>query len=54
MQLELLPRKEYVLITVKVETFQKFLKAKHNAKTANPRMQNSRFFVTLEKLNSFT
>ncbi|CUR52645.1 protein of unknown function [Nitrosotalea devaniterrae] len=42
-----MPRKGYGTITVKVETLQKFLKAKHNAKTANPRMQNSKFLDLL-------
>jgi hypothetical protein len=28
----MLPRKEYKTITIKVETFQRFLKALHNAK----------------------
>jgi hypothetical protein len=42
-----LPRKGYGTITVKVETFQKFLKAKHDAKKIDSKMQNSGFLDLL-------
>ncbi|MBI3640280.1 MAG: hypothetical protein HY223_08205 [Thaumarchaeota archaeon] len=38
-----MPRKEYKTITVKVETFQKFLKAINEAKKADPEIDNSKF-----------
>lgn len=42
-----MPRKEYKTITVKEQTFVRFLKAAHDAKKANPDSDNS---VFLEKL----
>lgn len=42
-----MPRKEYKTITVKEQTFARFLKAVHDAKKANPELDNSIF---LEKL----
>jgi len=42
-----LPRKEYKTITVKEATFARFLRAVHEAKKANPQLDNSIF---LEKL----
>ncbi|MDE1828915.1 MAG: hypothetical protein KGI25_01200 [Thaumarchaeota archaeon] len=42
-----MPRKEYKTITVKEQTFVRFLKAVHDAKKANPELDNS---VFLEKL----
>lgn len=43
----ILPRKEYKTITVKEETFVRFLKVIHDAKKANPELDNSTF---LDKL----
>ncbi|HJT10698.1 MAG TPA: hypothetical protein VJ771_07935 [Candidatus Nitrosotalea sp.] len=42
-----MPRKEYKTITVKEQAFVRFLKAVHDAKKANPGLDNSLF---LEKL----
>lgn len=42
-----MPRKEYKTITVKEQTFNRFLRAVHDAKKANPDLDNSSF---LEKL----
>ncbi|MDE1766898.1 MAG: hypothetical protein KGI27_11615 [Thaumarchaeota archaeon] len=42
-----MPRKEYKTITVKEQSFVKFLKAVHEAKKSNPDLDNSLF---LEKL----
>lgn len=42
-----MPRKEYKTITVKQQTFTRFLRAVRDAKRANPEMDNS---VFLEKL----
>ena len=42
-----MPRKEYKTITVKEQAFVRFLRAVHDAKKANPKLDNSIF---LEKL----
>lgn len=42
-----LPRKEYKTITVKVETFNRFIKATQEAKKANPDVDNSLFVDSL-------
>lgn len=42
-----LPRKEYKTITVKVETFNRFLKAAQEAKKSDPELDNSIFVDSL-------
>lgn len=42
-----MPRKEYKTITVKAATFQRFQKAVHGAKKANPDIDNSKFLESL-------
>jgi hypothetical protein len=42
-----LPRKEYKTITVKEATFVRFLKIIHDAKKANPELDNSIFIDKL-------
>jgi len=39
----MVPRKEYRTITVKVDTFERFLKVVHEAKKADPQIDNSKF-----------
>ncbi|TRZ80407.1 MAG: hypothetical protein D4R90_01535 [Nitrosopumilales archaeon] len=46
-QKDLLPRKEYKTITVKSESFQKFIKAIKNAKKDDPSLDNSTFLNSL-------
>ncbi len=42
-----LPRKEYKTITVKVETFNRFIKATQEAKKSDPEIDNSLFVDSL-------
>jgi len=42
-----MPRKEYKTITVKLESFQKFVKAIKDAKRDNPELDNSTFLNLL-------
>ncbi|MHB8602718.1 MAG: hypothetical protein ACYC6W_01410 [Nitrosotalea sp.] len=42
-----MPRKGYGTITVKVESFNKFIKVKHAAKRENPDLDNSTFLESL-------
>jgi hypothetical protein len=46
-----LPRKEYKTITVKSESFQKFLRAIKDAKKDNPALDNSTFLNSLLSKN---
>ncbi|MGC1426135.1 MAG: hypothetical protein WA833_05470 [Nitrosotalea sp.] len=46
-----MPRKEYKTITVKSESFQKFLKAIKDAKKDNPTLDNSTFLNSLLSKN---
>lgn len=42
-----MPRKEYKTITVKVETFNRFIKASQEAKKIDPDLDNSLFVDSL-------
>lgn len=42
-----MPRKEYKTITVKVEAFQKFIRAIREAQKSNPSLDNSTFLTSL-------
>ncbi|MEO9277902.1 MAG: hypothetical protein ABI340_09025 [Nitrososphaera sp.] len=45
-----MPRKEYKTITVKVETFNRFIKASQEAKRNDPDLNNSLFVDSLLEL----
>lgn len=42
-----MPRKEYKTITVKVEAFQKFIRAIRDAQRSDPSLDNSTFLTSL-------
>jgi hypothetical protein len=42
-----MPRKEYKTITVKVEAFQKFIRAIRDAQKSDPSLDNSTFLTSL-------
>lgn len=42
-----MPRKEYKTITVKIESFQKFIKAVKDARKDDPALDNSTFLNSL-------